>query len=225
MHLDLSPFLSQLRPGLDVVVKASSDLPFVALRHDVDVYSVAPESLLARIAQCALARDIDIQFKRLNKSHAHYDLFQSSKLLCRFDVYSDMPKYSRFRVKDWVFWWLVSSGSQSSEPQGLNATFPRPSKPGEALVRYFEYQEFFWGLHTKDRHLEWLEENLSDDELLVVTEIAHAAMIPSRSLASLTSFAQKKPSFFRFGFRQFLKQSPLGPLLMRLRNGRFGIRR
>ena len=161
--IDASEVLSQLRPGVDMVVKGDSRLPFVERGSDIDVFTLDPGGLEARIARNFPIFDFEeMRVSNLSPRHIQISFSILGELGFMLDVYGDFPNYSRFNIKPELFHRLVASSANPA--MQTSKTWPVPSTVSEAVIRYLEYINFFWSGPSKIKHAEWVLENLTDSD-------------------------------------------------------------
>jgi len=174
---DATPFLSRLSLGRDVVVKRNSALPFASRGSDVDIFSLGAQSLLADLAQVAgKFESSTFKVRSLGPSHHQADLMDSAGLVIKFDIYSEVPSYNRFRVDNALF---VRAIARSVRSDGGDSSFPACDPFHEAIIRYLEYCEFFWTGPEKPHHLDWILSSLSSEEIGRLFETAHELVLPA----------------------------------------------
>lgn len=169
---DVSLFLNCLRPGIDAVVKASPTLPAVAIGDDVDIYTLDKDRLLGEFFTVALQERVDLRVADKGPYHSHVDVYEGSAFLYRLDTYSAFPDYKRFSVRPEAFPYLV--GRSISSKKNREHTYPVLPKMEDAFIRYLEFCEFYWFGPEKPHHLNWIMQNLTDDELSALYSLAHS---------------------------------------------------
>ena len=163
-------FLETLRFGHDAVIKGGPQLPIVSRGSDIDIFSNLPQELISRLTENALNLGMEVKSRSLSSTHFHLDVFDREDFLVKFDIYGAPPSYSRLEVKNRFLWELISE-SKKRTISGFE--FPVPSKIHEALIRYFEYLDFFWNGPDKVRHLDWILDSLNQKERDEMLTLAH----------------------------------------------------
>lgn len=174
--LSAAAALAHLKAGLDVIVKRGPDLPNVRNGDDIDVYSLDSARLLREIVSDSKNLPLqELRVREVGQNQLHIDFIFPKGQYFKLDVYSAFPDYSRFGLRDGVFNEMVAA-CHSLEIDGVN--FPVLRKAEEAFVRYLEYLEFFWIGPEKTHHLDWILEQLTNEELGELFESCHRRLIP-----------------------------------------------
>ena len=174
--LSASSVLECLHPGVDVIVKQSSNLPRVANGADIDIYSNDSSSLVKRLIDSHEGIGAHrLEIRQANDSQIHVDLWFSSQSFFKVDIYAAFPDFSRFEVVDGVFDELIRNHVTVSRN---GASYPVLSKEEEAFVRYLEFLEYFWIGPEKPHHFNWILAELSTDELNNLFENCHRRLRP-----------------------------------------------
>lgn len=179
---DASRFLSLLKVTEDVVVKRATELPLVRRGNDVDIYTARPQRLLQQFEHEVLSdKSLEARVFEVDSHHFQFDIFDGDGFAIKLDLYSDAPRYRRFAVKDYFLYRMIMGGHLEEVQK---CRFPVLGKVEEALVRYFEYIEFFWSGPEKPQHLEWILAELTNEQQEQVFELAHQLVYFRESEAS-----------------------------------------
>jgi len=162
--IDVQRFMNELRDHKYCVIKLDPDFPNYTTYSDIDIFCYDLERTAAQILDTGkeyLEQGWKIKTGTGLKNHLAIDLYEkrARKLDFRFDLYGAMPSYKKINIKPGFFSSVIEH-AVFSEKLGIYI----PTKIDDAILRYIEYVEWFDIRADKIKHVDYIMDNISDDE-------------------------------------------------------------
>ena len=150
-----------------VVIKKHPHFPNLEISNDIDLLVRKKMRITNLIKNINFSNNFAIRLNNINKTHCHIDFFDkiNSHLLIRIDIYSDLPSYRSFQIRNCLF----NDAIKNAVIKNFNIKKNKLIKVKllndvyESVFRYIEYIEFFWTGSNKSWHLSYIEENANLD--------------------------------------------------------------
>lgn len=125
---------------------------------DIDIFCIDPNSIINIISNYLIANkneDDEIIIENVGEyNHYQLDYRVSSKLYFRFDIYGEMPKYKKVKLKESFFSHVID-----------NAVYDQKLKHScdvdDLILRYVEFVEYYYIRPDKLKHLEFVRQTIS----------------------------------------------------------------
>jgi len=167
MKLDLLKFFQLIENESYVIIKPSTLLPDYEIGSDIDIFCYQPSQLIEKVTSfLALYVDSNSTVNVNDGAEkAHVDYLVDGKIHFRFDLYKQLPTYKNIHLKPAFF----SSVIESSQARELTEKEPSvivkvPSEVDDLILRYVEYHEYYALRPDKIKHIEYIQNKISDDK-------------------------------------------------------------
>lgn len=218
---------------LEFAVTASSD-QYVCLRSpnlsneapfDIDIFTTNANQIIKRLEECAIKNSLNFSCNKKLAHKSHFDIIAKGKLILRFDLHYDFTFFKFLRPKT-SFTDVLLSQSRVLECRFINKDIPFkvPEAMHEAILRYLEFHNFFPYKESKSKHLDWIHQGLSEQDMDIFYSRLHEICDFQQTLTfdPLEFISLKKKRTFwdeqyllldkmityykRYGFKRFLRR-------------------
>lgn len=163
IEIDLIPLFERLEDKNYCVVKLPIEFPNYKIGSDLDIFCYDIDDI-AKVIVGYLAKDLDIKITK-RKGQMYIDIFGvNDKIHFRFDLYGALPSYKNILIKE-AFFSSVIENSKILNQEGCQVKVP--CLIDETILRYIEYQEWYGQRPDKIKHIEYINDKISDGKVNV----------------------------------------------------------
>jgi hypothetical protein len=148
------------------LIKLSEIFPDYRVGSDVDIFCLNVDkitSIILKELNPICNENISIKVTR-NIYHIYIDIIENNSINFRFDLYGSMPIYKNIQIKSSYFSSIIENSIQKNF-ENENFFVKVPSKIDDSILRYIEYQEWYSERPDKIKHIDYLNEKISNKEL------------------------------------------------------------
>ena len=192
---------------------------------DIDLLCSKDTDIVTILKSIAKKHSLKYGFKNNDTNKLHFDIFSGKNLIVRFDINFNLNFYKFLRPKEYFAERALSNAELIvCVYNNKDILLKIPNNIDEAVFRYLEFYNFFPYNEDKIKHLEWVFENLSDQEEKEFYEYLHQISDfkdfltyspleiinykPARSFANeMMILVEKATSYYkRYGLRRFIQR-------------------
>lgn len=201
--LNLKDFFDALSKEIYCVIKLGEDYPNYISYSDIDIFCFD----IAKVANIILIvgkeyvknQNCRIELNTVSENQIQIDFYfdNSKKLDFKFDLYQAFGAYKKINIKESLFVSII-------ENRVLNEkNIYVPAKIDDLLLRYIEYVEFYDIRADKIKHVEYIKNKATEEELQKMLDKLHYfTAMPNVSDGEKNSKNPAKQSFKAF-WKQF----------------------
>lgn len=165
--LELPGFFKEICESSYCIVKMSDKFPLYSPGEDVDIFCYSLDEVVKKLLHWG-DRQVDRGFRIkvtsvVKKKHVHVDFLRKSVLQFRFDLYAELPVYTKVLIKPALFESVIENSrvaAFSASPEDVQVKIP--SEIDDALIRYLEFMEWYDVRPDKLKHLDYIMDNLGE---------------------------------------------------------------
>lgn len=165
VKVNLVSFFNGIKGEQYVVIKPSDQLPSYTSGSDIDIFCYNPSRMIEAITSF-LSKYVDHSSNiRIvdSEDKSHVDFIVDSKINLRFDIYKQLPTYKNIVLKYSYFSSVIESAKTKEYLNDFGQTFIKvPSNTDDFILRYVEYHEYYAQRPDKIKHIEYIENCMSD---------------------------------------------------------------
>ena len=160
------------------IIKLNPKFPELNYNSDIDFFAESLSDICNEFKSRLQKQNFKHKVLKKNNYHWHLDIYDKNKLsnILKLDFYSKLPNYKVVKIKDSLFVDTIkSSKMQKFKLDDEDIYLKLPSDYYNLILRYIEYYEFFWTGHPKNKHLDYIFNNLNSDRTKIVefTNLVH----------------------------------------------------
>jgi hypothetical protein len=163
-YINLSEIFINLENQKYCIIKLPDIFPDYDIGSDLDIFCYDIHKV-AQIILSNLQKFIkkDLEIKTIdNGSQIYIDVIKNNSIHFRFDLYGALPFYKNINIKS-AFFSSVIEGSELISMNGFRVK--TPCAIDEAVLRYIEYHEWYAERPDKIKHIKYLEDKITSDNL------------------------------------------------------------
>ncbi len=163
IKVDLIPLFERLVDKNYCIVKLPKEFPGYKLGSDLDIFCYDIDDI-AKVIIGYLPKDLNAKItKRVGQMYVDI-IGDNEEIHLRFDLYGALPTYKNLFIKE-AFFSSVIENSQTLEKDSCKVKVP--CLIDETILRYIEYQEWYGQRPDKIKHIEYIEDKISDGRVNV----------------------------------------------------------
>ena len=161
--IDFEKFFNEISAEEYVVVKLPSRFPSLSLGSDLDIYCRDIDFVSQKAVEFLSAYVCEDSFIEIDRddNRNHIDLIRGKKIVVRFDLVSELPKYSNISIKKSFFDVIIENRKKLILRSSFSVNVP--DLVDEAVLRYLEYIEYVPTRADKIKHLEFIVAKINCD--------------------------------------------------------------
>lgn len=167
MKIDLLALFKLIDNESYVVIKPSSKLPDYDVGSDIDIFCYHTDKIAEKISGFLTDYVDEHSIISVTDSPAkmHVDFVINNEINFRFDLYKKLPKYKHISLKPAFFSSVIESAiTVELSHNEVSAVVKVPSLTDDLILRYVEYHEYYAARPDKIKHIEYIQDKLSNSE-------------------------------------------------------------
>ena len=163
------------------IIKLPQNFPEYSIGSDLDIFCYDIQDISKIILsniQEFISSDLKIEITD-NNTQIYIDIIHNNKIHFRFDLYGALPYYENINIKE-AFFSSVIENTQNIVFDNINIKIP--SEIDEAILRYIEYHEWYTQRPDKIKHIKYLEDKISSQEIdleLMLDKLHYYTSLPN----------------------------------------------
>jgi hypothetical protein len=164
VSIDLEALFSKLNPCYYVIIRGSDKLQHRLITgSDIDIFTIEKHKLLHAISNYIINKYPNLTIEVVNLvGQVHLDVIDKQKLLLRFDIYTEIPKFKKIILMSSLFEWIIS---RCHYTKFGSSEIPIPNPVDNCLMRIIELNEYYFDRPDKIKHLHYIENNFDRSQL------------------------------------------------------------
>lgn len=208
MKLNLVEYFEVIRNEAYVVIKPSNTLPDYRDGSDIDIFCYLPEkmaeltcSFLSSYLNTSSTIDVvDVE------DRIHIDYLVNRKLIFRFDLYKKLPMYKSINLKSSFYESAIESSIEKTiSNEKLTSIIKMPCPTDDFILRYVEYHEYFIARPDKVKHINYINNKISNENKEKALEKLHYYVSFNQPIYRAKTLGEKFTENWQYYQSQFEK--------------------